>query len=303
MIQHEVDVAIIGAGFSGLSAALMLARGRRRVLLVDDGLGRNRFAASAHGFLGQDGQAPGEIRRIGLAEVLAYPTAAHAATRVETVRRLGDGGFRLTGPGLTVEAARIIIASGQRDFLPMIDGLAECWGRTANQCPYCHGYELADRPTGLLCTGDVPLHLAQLLWAWTSDLALLENGVTVDDATATALAGMPRIAGRVQRIEHVGGEMQAVVLAGGRRIPMTALYLVTRQEPAASLAADFGCTMKEGPMGPDVMVDKYQRTSVPGVFAAGDLTTSFANSVLAAASGTQAGTACHQDLMGLLPPP
>ncbi|MES2914584.1 MAG: NAD(P)/FAD-dependent oxidoreductase [Pseudomonadota bacterium] len=298
----DVDVAIVGASFAGLSAAMMLARGRRRVVLIDDDRPRNRFAKAAHGFLGQDGRTPREIRRIGLAEVLAYPTATHMAARVDAVSRQGDGRFLLTGTGPAVVAKRIIIATGQRDILPGIEGLDACWGITANQCPYCHGYELADRPTGLLCNADVPLHLARLLRGWTADLTLLENGVPVDDATAAALAGTPRVAGRVQRIEHQDGQMRAAVLEDGRRVPMTALYLVTRQEPASTLAADLGCAMKEGPMGPDVAVDKYQRSSVPGVFAAGDLTTSFANSVQAAASGTQAGAACHQDLLGLLPP-
>lgn len=302
MTQHDVDVAIVGAGFAGLSAAVMLARGRRRVVLIDDDQPRNRYAAAAHGFLGQDGRSPQEIRRTGLAEVLAYPTASHLAGRVDAVVRQRDGRFLLTGTGFSVVAARVIIATGQRDILPEIDGLAACWGVTANQCPYCHGYELADRPTGLLCNADVPLHLARLLREWTADLTLLENGVLVDATMTAALAGMPRMAGRVQRIEHADGKMRAAVLEDGRRVPMTALYLVTRQEPASALAANLGCAMTEGPMGPDVAVDKYQRSTVPGVFAAGDLTTSFANSVQAAASGTQAGVACHQDLLGLLEP-
>lgn len=302
MTDETHDVAIVGAGFAGLSAAMMLVRGRRRVVLVDDGLARNRFAQAAHGFLGQDGQSPAEIRRIGLAEVMTYPTAAHIAARVGAVVRQADGRFRLTGTGLDVTAERLILAFGQRDILPGIEGLAECWGITANQCPYCHGYELSDRPTGILCNDTVPEHLGQLLQEWTSDLTLLENGIGEDKVAAADLAGVARVAGRVRRVEHDRGVMRAVVLEGGVRVPMSALYLVTRQEPAAPFATDLGCAMKDGPMGPDIDVDKYQRTSVEGVFAAGDLTTSFANSVHAAASGTQAGASCHQDLRGLLPP-
>ena len=302
MTDETHDVAIIGAGFAGLSAAMMLVRGRRRVVLVDDGLARNRFAQAAHGFLGQDGQSPAEIRRIGLAEVMTYPTAAHIAARVGAVVRQADGRFRLTGTGLDVTAERLILAYGQRDILPGIEGLAECWGITANQCPYCHGYELSDRPTGILCGDTVPEHLGQLLQEWTTDLTLLENGIGEDKVAAADLAGVARVAGRVRRVEHDRGVMRAVVLEGGVRVQMSALYLVTRQEPAAPFATDLGCAMKDGPMGPDIDVDKYQRTSVEGVFAAGDLTTSFANSVHAAASGTQAGASCHQDLRGLLPP-
>lgn len=302
MTEHDTDVAIIGAGFGGLAAALTLARGRRRVLVIDDDCGRNRFAKAAHGFLGQDGQTPEEIRRIGLAEVLAYPTARHHRARVDVVTKTGEGRFRLSAGGLEITAARVILAHGQRDFLPDIEGLAECWGITANQCPYCHGYELADLPTGLLCGDDVPMHHAQLLQAWTSDLTLLENGVTVGPEAEPALAGVSRVAGPVRKVEHERGVISAAVLEDGRRIPMASLYLITRQEPAAGFAIELGCAMSKGEMGLDIAVDRYQRTTVPGVFAAGDLTTGFANSVHAAASGTQAGVACHQDLMGLLPP-
>ena len=147
----NADVAVIGASFAGLSAAIMLARARRRVVLVDDGLSRNRFSAHSHGFLGQDGVAPAEIRAKGLAEVLAYPTASFLPGRVTAITGR-SGGFVIEGPE-TFQAARVILAYGQRDILPDIPGLADCWGVTANQCPYCHGYELADRTTGLLVTG------------------------------------------------------------------------------------------------------------------------------------------------------
>lgn len=298
--HSDAEVAVIGASFAGLSAALMLARARRRVVLVDEGLTRNRFARHSHGFLGLDGVAPDEIRARGLAEVLAYPTARHLTGRVGSITGRA-GAFVIEGPE-TIHAARVILAYGQRDILPDIPGLAACWGITANTCPYCHGYELADRTTGLLVTGPGFAHQAWHLSAWTEDLVYLENGHPVDDPGALDRPGLRRVEGRVAQVLHEAGVISGVVLADGAIVPMQALYLQGRFEPAAPLADDLGCAMAQSPAGRFVSVDMFQRTSIPGVFAAGDLTRSFASAPAAAASGNMAGAACNQDLLGLLPP-
>lgn len=297
----NVDVAIIGASFAGVSAGLMLARARRRVVLIDDDRTRNRFAHASHGFLGQDGAAPATIRARGLAEVLAYPTARLLSGSVSRIT--GEAGaFVVHGPE-EVRAQRVILACGQRDILPSVPGLWECWGKTANQCPYCHGFELADRTTAILADGAVPMHHAGMLRDWTDDLVLLENGTPVPPEEGARLArlGLRREAGRVVRLDHVDGAVTAAVLEDGRRITMQALYLVSRQEPAAPLAEDLGCAMVETPTGRHVKVDDAQRTSVDGVFAAGDLARPYPNAMQAAATGNTAGAACHQDLLGLLP--
>lgn len=296
----EADVAVIGGSFAGVSAAIMLARARRRVVIVDEGKTRNRFARASHGFLGQDGVDPGAIHRRGLDEVLAYPTAQLAECRVDGIS--GEtGAFRLAGP-VPVQAARVILAFGQRDILPDIPGLAECWGLTAAQCPYCHGFELADRTTGLLAVDAIPMHHAVHLQDWTRDLILLENGVPVtsDEAARLGALGLRRLAGRVARIHQSGGEIEAVELDDGSKMPMRALYLVTRQEPASPLAEALGCAIEETPMGRHLVVDEHQRTSVPGVFAAGDLARPYPSATQAASTGNRAGAACHQDLLGLL---
>jgi thioredoxin reductase len=236
-----------------------------------------------------------------LAEVLAYPTAQLLAGRVQRISG-ESGSFVLDGPQV-VRAARIILAYGQRDVLPDIPGLAECWGRTVAQCPYCHGYELADRTTGLLAVDAIPMHHATHLQDWTEDLVLLENGVPVmpEDAEKLSRPGLRRQAGRVVRVQHRGGAITAVELEDGNRVEMQALYLVTWQEPAALLGEELGCEIEETPMGRHAKVDDHQRTSVPGVFAAGDLARPYPSATQAAATGNTAGAACHQDLLGLLP--
>jgi thioredoxin reductase len=296
----EAEVAVIGASFAGLSAALMLARARRRVVLVDEGLARNRFAAHSHGVLGLDGVAPDVIRARGLAEVLAYPTACDLKGRVTAISGRA-GAFVIEGPQ-TIHARRVVLAYGMRDILPKVPGLADCWGITANQCPYCHGYELAGRTTGLLVSGPGFAHQARHLSAWTDDLLYLENGHPVDDPKALDRPGLRRVAGRVAQVLHEAGVIHAVELADGRAVPMQALYLHGHFEPAAPLADHLGCAMTESPTGRFVTVDMFQRTSVPGVFAAGDLTRAFASAPAAAASGNLAGAACNQDLLDLLPP-
>src|SRR5688572_20992032 len=158
MASITYDVAVIGGSFAGLSAAMQLARARRRVLLVDAGSPRNRFAHASHGFLGQDGRAPAEIMATAREQVLAYPTAelrldeaTHAASR--------DGAFELTLATGTVERARrLVIATGVIDDLQDLPGLKERWGRTVLHCPYCHGYEVADRRLGVLAIGEMSVH-------------------------------------------------------------------------------------------------------------------------------------------------
>ncbi|MDZ4086875.1 MAG: NAD(P)/FAD-dependent oxidoreductase [Tabrizicola sp.] len=296
----EADVAVVGGSFAGVSAAIMLARARRRVVIIDEGATRNRFAHASHGFLGMDGAAPEAIREKGLAEVLAYSTARHVAGRVTAIRG-SVGAFVLEGAE-EIRAARVILAFGQRDRLPDIPGLADCWGRTVAQCPYCHGYELADRTTGLLAWEAIPMHHAVHLSDWTDDLILLENGVamTADQAVQLSRPGLRRQAGRVVRVHHMQGAIDAVELEGGERVAMRALYLVSWQEPASDLAEALGCKIVETPMGRHLQVDDHQRTTVPGVFAAGDLARPFPSATQAASTGNRAGAACHQDLLGIL---
>ncbi len=302
--EAPFDAAIVGGSFAGLSAALYLARGRRRVVVFDDGLTRNRFAGEAHGFLGQDGRAPRDIRLAGRAEVLAYPTAELREARVTAVEG-GLDGFRVRqAGGGAVTARRVILAHGMRDHLPPIPGLAECWGVTAIQCPYCHGYELADRPTGMLMTGPVTeaaLHHLRFLREWSRDLLVLAHGHPVPEGARRDLAamGMRLEEDRVDAALHDGGRLSALRLEGGREVPLAVLYVVARQEPASGLPAALGLEMADGPLGPFVRVDGAQLTSVPGVYAAGDLARPVFGAVAAAADGVAAAVACHRSLVGL----
>jgi thioredoxin reductase (NADPH) len=298
MSDPAFDVAVIGGGYAGLSAALPLARARRRVIVLDTGAPRNRFAAASHGVLGHDGRAPAEIARLGRDQLAAYPTAtvrdAAATAATGAIDRFGVA--TASGP---VAARRLILAFGMHDLLPDIPGLAPCWGVTALQCPYCHGYEAADRPTGVLMSGPEALHQVRLLTEWTADLALLANGHAVEPAAEAELGalGVRVLRPRVVGVEAAAGRLRAVAFEGGASLPLAALYLHARAEPASGIAAALGCRSEQGPSGPVLTVDAKQATSVPGVYAAGDLCRPVYSAPAAAADGFGAGVAAHQSLV------
>lgn len=295
----KYDVVIIGGSFAGLSAAMQLARARRSVLVLDTGAPRNRYAVTSHGFLGQDGRCPAEIHADLRDELVRYPTVGFRKVQAMAAIR-DDAGFRLSlADSVDIMARRIILAYGVRDSLPDLPGLPERWGISVLHCPYCHGYELNKKPVGVLARNEMAMHQAMLLPDWgTTTLftqgsfspspeqlqSLSTRGVQLEEATVTALIG-PSPA------------LDAVRLADGREIPMAGLFLAPQTAPSCDLAEQLGCATKDGPTGPYLDVDGMQSTSVPGVFAAGDLASPMPNATLAAAAGVIAGTAAHRSLI------
>jgi thioredoxin reductase len=293
-----MDVIVIGGSFAGLSAAMQLARARRRVLLIDAGEPRNRFAAAAHGFLGQDGVAPHVIRATARAQLAAYPTVRFHEG-VATAATASAEGFSVTcADGSTHHAARLILATGVRDELPALPGLRERWGRTVLHCPYCHGYELGGAPVGVLAGHEKSAHQAALLPDWgpttyftagefepdDEQRALLEErGVTIERTPVVALLGeAPALTG--------------ARLGDGRVVPLGGLFVAPRTDPGP-LARQLGCALDDGMTGPVIRVDAMQRTTVPGVYAAGDAATMMHNATFASAGGVMAGVATHQSLV------
>ena len=293
---NDIDVAIVGGSFAGLAAGLMLARARRRVVVFDEGQTRNRFADAGHGFLGMDGLAPAEMQRRGQADLLAYPTARIIGSRVTAIAGQ-DGRFTLEADAEWL-AKKVILAHGMRDILPDIPGLEPGWGKWALQCPYCHGYEVADQPTGILMTSPAAPHHLTMLRDWTDDLALFCNGHPLPDELRAKAAGwgipvhdLPVVAIRDD------GPSRTILLADGQEVRRSVLYLMSRSEPSCDLPAQLDCRTEDGMTGPFVSVDMMQNTSVPGVFAAGDLCRPMYGALFAAADGARAGTAAHHALL------
>ncbi|GAB1477668.1 NAD(P)/FAD-dependent oxidoreductase [Paracoccaceae bacterium] len=291
-----LDAVVIGGSFAGISAALYLARGRRSVAVVDEGQTRNRFASAAHGLIGHDGKPPAQIRAEGLRDLLAYPEARLIAGRALRVSGQIDD-FTVELADRELRCRRLVLAYGMRDLLPELPGLAEVWGQTAFQCPYCHGYELTDRKAALWMGGPHVVDHARFLRQWVPDLTLLPLDPLSTEARAVLdTAGIPVAEAAPVSLLQDGPRLQAIRLADGRLLPVEVLYMAPPAEPACDLAAQLGCQMEAGMQGPIVAVDGMQASSVPGVFAAGDLARPVFGAAFAVAAGVMAGTACHRSL-------
>lgn len=295
----QYDVIVAGGSFAGLSAAMQVARARRKVLVIDAGRPRNRFAAHSHGFLGQDGREPDAILGEARRQLLAYPTARVVEARAEKVANARDGFEVATGDGETFEAKRLVIATGVRDILPEIPGLAERWGKSVLHCPYCHGYEVAGGPLGVLATSPMSIHQAELITDW-GKVTLFGNELLTPAAEQTALLekrGIDFEPGAVAALEDDGTDGMIVRLADGRGIAIGGLFTAPRNTMASPLAEQLGCAFSEGPLGPVITVDDKQQTSVPGVYAAGDAARMMHNIAFAVSGGAMAGVAAHQSLV------
>ncbi|MNK40633.1 Alkyl hydroperoxide reductase subunit F [compost metagenome] len=294
----DYDVIIVGGSFAGLSAAMQLARARRRILLVDAGQPRNRYAAHAHGFLGQDGTPPHEIVAQARAQLARYPTVEFLdGEAVDAAAR--DGGFELAmASGQRVRASRLILAIGMRDELPSLPGLEARWGQTVLHCPYCHGYEVAGQPLGVMATHPMSVHQAMLLpdWGPTTYFTQGEFEPAPDEAKALAARGVRLERSPIVQLRGAAPVLTGVTLADGRQLPIHALFVASKAHMASPLAMQLGCAFDSGPMGPVIRVDEFKQTTVAGVFAAGDAATPMSNATLASASGVMAGVCAHRSL-------
>ncbi|CDF96468.1 MULTISPECIES: NAD(P)/FAD-dependent oxidoreductase [unclassified Pseudomonas] len=290
------DVIIAGGSYAGMSAGLQLARARRKVLVIDAGQRRNRFAATSHGFLGQDGRAPADIADDARAQLMAYSTVEwRSDTAVSAVPEAG--GFTLeTAQGQRYSARRLLLATGVIDDLPAVDGLTERWGKSVFHCPYCHGYELQQGPIGVLATSEMSLHHALMLPDWGPTTFFLNGAFEPDPEQQTSLEqrGVALVSERIERIE---GERANVVLADGRVIAIDGLFVLPRTRVAGSLAASLGCDLEDGPLGAFIQTDLTRETSVPGVFACGDAAMPFGSVALSVGDGVRAGSGVHRSLI------
>jgi thioredoxin reductase len=294
------DVIVIGGSFAGIAAALQLARARRRVLVVDDGKPRNRFAAAAHGFLGQDGRPPAEILADARAQLERYPTVSFLRDRATEARAHGADSFDVElSSGATARARRLILATGVVDELPDIPGLTERWGRTVLHCPYCHGYEVADGRLGVLTRGDASVHLAPMLLDWSADVTLFTNGAfpgSPNERSALEARGIRVVTDAVTALSDDASAPVMVELHGGATIPLDALFAPSRTRVASPIAERLGCELEEGPQSVTVRTDSFKETNVKGVFCAGDAGRPWQNLSFAVADGVAAGVAAHRSL-------
>lgn len=293
------DVIVVGGSFAGLSAAMQLARARRRVLLVDAGQPRNRFAKHSHGFLGHDGKLPLQIMVEAAQQLAAYPSAEFFTGEAVTARKTDDAFAVTMSDGQTRLAARVILATGVGDELPPIPGLQERWGETVLHCPYCHGYEVADQPLGVLANHPMSAHQGMLLPDWGPTTYFTQGVFEPDEAQMAQFTKRGVQIERTPIVAVLGNapQIEAVQLADGRVIPLAAIFTAPKTHLVSTLAQQLGCEIVDGMTGPIIKVDDWKQTTVAGVFAAGDAASPMPNATIASAAGVMAGSAAHGSLV------
>lgn len=293
------DAIIVGGSFAGLSAAMYLARARRSVCVVDAGAPRNRFATHSHGFFAQDGSTPGAMLATARAQVAAYPTVTFVEGKVASAEPAGDG-FRVKlDDGDTLDGKRLVLAFGLADELPEIAGLKERWGRSVLHCPYCHGYEYSGQRLGVLNTMPMSVHQAMLIAEWGPTTIFLNDAWEPEPAVLVELdrRGVAVERGAVAALHGEGDSLSAIELSGGRMRNVDALFVGLRSHMNSDIAGQLGCAMNEAPFGEIIRTDGQQMTSVPGVFAAGDIARGAHSIAFASSDGVMAGVATHRSLV------
>ncbi|MEV0621888.1 bifunctional NAD(P)/FAD-dependent oxidoreductase/class I SAM-dependent methyltransferase [Nonomuraea sp. NPDC050404] len=299
------DVVVIGGGAAGLSGAVTLSRGRRKVLVIDSERPRNAPAQGVHVFLGHDGVPPQELLARGREEVAGYGGHIVTGTVVEA-ERLGDGRFRVRlADGSAVEAARLLVATGLVDELPKVPGLAERWGHEVLHCPYCHGWEVRDQPIGVIGTGPQAVHQALLWRQWSEEITLFLHTMPEPGPEAReelAARGIAVVEGEVSGVVLDGDRLGGLRLAGGREVSCRALAVGTVMNARMEGLAGLGLETAEQEMaghviGTYIPADQMGKTEVPGVWVAGNAHNVMDQVVSAAAAGVRAGASINADLI------
>ncbi|GAA2479737.1 NAD(P)/FAD-dependent oxidoreductase [Streptomyces longisporus] len=300
--QHneQYEVIVVGGGAAGLSAALVLGRARRRTLVVDAGEPRNAPAAHMHGYLSRDGMPPAEFLAIGREEIARYGVDLVRDRAVDVTR--GEEFAVALASGRTVRARRLVIATGLRDELPAVPGVAERFGRDVLHCPYCHGWEVRDRAFGVLATTPLSVHQALMVSQWSKDVTLFlhsvaEEELSDDDLRRLAAAGVKVVPGEVAELVVEDDRLTGVRLTDGTTHAREVVFTAPRPVPQTGLLERLGAELQETPFGAYPVVDPTGLTSVPGVWAVGNAM-GFAEQVVnAAAGGYRAGAFINGELL------
>jgi thioredoxin reductase len=296
-MPQTYDVVIVGAGPAGMSAALVLGRCRRSVLVCDTGNPRNAASHALHGYLTRDGIHPQEFRAIGRRELEQYDTVELRTVGVTAAQCQADARFDVTlADHQVVKARKLLIATGVCDNLPDIEGIRELYGRSVFHCPYCDGWEIRDYPIAIYGRGDRGLGLSLELTTWSRDLVLCTDGPSeIDDAGRARLEsnGITLREERVAALRGRDGILEHVVFETGDELARRALFFTTGQTLRSKLAIELGCEINEKGT---VRTGKYEATHVPGLFVAGDASRAVQWVIVAAAEGAEAAFAINTDL-------
>ncbi|MDB5473282.1 MAG: thioredoxin reductase protein [Devosia sp.] len=293
------DVIVIGGSFAGLAAALQLGRTRRKVVVLDTGLPRNRYAAHAHGLFGHDNRSPGEILDLARAQLALYPNVRTLKARAVRASGSIDNFVVVTEGGEALPARRLLLSYGRTDHFPDVPGFAECWGKSVVSCPYCHGYEVAGKHWGLLYHSPVSVHVPPLYNHWTDRITLFTDGHDLprDERQTLEQRGVVVVDGPIASLAHTSGELAAVVMADGRSVAIDTLFAHPRSTPSSNLHEALGVTMAASSVGEVIKTDENHQTSLPGVYAAGDVANPMSSLTVATHAGAMAAIQAQQSLI------
>jgi thioredoxin reductase len=291
------DVIIIGGSYAGLSAGMALGRALRNVLIIDSGKPCNAQTPRSHNFITHDGEAPAIISKSAKEQVMRYPTVTFVDGIAVSAKKV-EGKFEInTDNGEHLYARKLLFTTGLKDIMPAVEGFAACWGVSVLHCPYCHGYEVKDEPTGIIANGDVAFELARLINHWTKDLLVFTNGpsnLTPERLQQIESHNIKIIETELDGIEHDNGQIRFLRLRGGKRFALKAIYARPVFVQHCTIPHDLGCELTEQHL---LKVDAFQRTSISGIFAAGDNSTPMRSVSLAVAGGGFAGASINKDLI------
>lgn len=293
--KSTYDVIIIGGSYAGLSAAMALGRALRKVLVIDSGTPCNRQTPYSHNFLTQDGVPPAEISTIAKHQVEQYANVQFYSGKATEGKKMENGFEIMTEAGDSFSSKKLILATGLKDNMPAIPGFAECWGISVLHCPYCHGYEVRNLPTGIIANGEAAFELAKMISNWTTDLKVFTNGpstLSTEQADKLQQHNIEIIEAPIEQLHHTAGKVNSVSLQNNDSVPVKAIYAHPETEQSSSIPTDLGCELT--PEG-WIVTQEFQAATVDGIRACGD-NSSFRSVATAVYSGSVAGVATNREL-------
>lgn len=295
--NKDFDVIIVGGSYSGLAAGMALGRSLKQVLIIDSGKPCNRQTPHSHNFITHDGRPPGEIAALARDQVAKYDTVHFLQDVAMTGTKTEDGFSIQTASGESFRATKLIFATGIKDILPNIEGIAACWGISVIHCPYCHGYEVRHEKTGVLSNGEAAVEFCSLLLNWTKDLTLFTNGpstLTAEQVEKLKRHNIKITETEIEKLEHTNGYIQNIRFRDGTATSVKALYARGTFEQHCTIPQTLGCELTGDGY---IKIDAIQMTTVAGVYACGDNVTRMRTVSNAVAMGATAGMMANKDLI------
>jgi thioredoxin reductase len=283
------DVIIIGGSYTGLAAGMSLGRAIRKVLIIDSGNPCNKQTPHSHNFITHDGETPAAIAAKAKEQVLKYPTVQFKNDKVTEVTGENNNFTVTTANGETFKTKKILFATGITDIIPAIEGYTECWGISAIHCPYCHGYEYKGQTTGILINGEMAMEFGTLISNWTDKLTIYTNGKSTIPENNFNI-----VEKEIKKLHHTNGYIEQIEFADGSKEPLDALYSRLPFKQHTPIPEILGCKLNAQGF---IEVDDFKKTTVPGLFAAGDNSSPMRSVAGSVAAGTMAGASIVRELV------